>query len=134
MAATAQLSARRRRDRRPVSLASVVPRFGGDEPAGGNRLSLAVDPPGGRLLNHLAELAQLPSVVDQLRRQVEALRAEIDDSRARPSDLLDVNAAAKLLAITPKALRQAVFRGTIRPIRVGRRLRFRARDLLEHES
>jgi excisionase family DNA binding protein len=98
--------------------------------AAASPLSLAFGEPDAGLLGQFLELARLPAVVEQLRRQVDALRADIDRSKTRPSDLMDVNAAAKLLAISPKALRQAVFRGTIRATRVGRRLRFRAEDLL----
>lgn len=43
--------------------------------------------------------------------------------------LLDTEAAAKLLGLTPSALRMAVYRGTIPCVRVGRRLRFRASEL-----
>jgi excisionase family DNA binding protein len=45
-------------------------------------------------------------------------------------DLLDVDGAAVVLRMTPGALRQAVARGTIPAIRIGRRLRFRRADLL----
>jgi excisionase family DNA binding protein len=87
------------------------------------------------LVAHLQELSRLPAVVLQLRREVEALRAEIERSKATPSgNLLDVNAAASLLSMTPRALRQAVYRRTIPAIRLGRRLRFRREDLLSRAA
>lgn len=43
--------------------------------------------------------------------------------------LIDANAAAALLGISPSALRMAAYRGTIPCVRVGRRLRFRASEL-----
>ena len=77
------------------------------------------------------ELATLPAAVIQLRRQILELRAEIERSKTtRTGGLLDVPAAATLLHMTPAALRQAVHRGTIPAIRIGRRLRFRREDLL----
>lgn len=45
-------------------------------------------------------------------------------------DLLDVPAAAKVVSMTPAALQKAALRGTIPAVRIGRRLRFRRRDLL----
>lgn len=45
-------------------------------------------------------------------------------------DLLDVPAAAKVLSMTPPAVRKAATRGTIPAVYIGRRVRFRRRDLL----
>lgn len=61
------------------------------------------------------------------------LRAElIQLLQVKPAvslDLLDTNAAATRLGMTPKALRAAAGRGTIEFVKVGRRLRFRPETL-----
>ncbi len=47
-------------------------------------------------------------------------------------ELLDVPRAARYLGMTPAALWKATHRGTIPCLRLGRRVRFRRRDLLTH--
>ena len=70
-------------------------------------------------------------MVSQLRREVDNLRAEIEGAKATGSvELLNVQAAAKVLGMTPAAVRQAVYRGSLPALRLGRRLRFRRADLL----
>jgi hypothetical protein len=91
--------------------------------------------PSSDLVSQLLELAKLPAAVAELRRQLDALRGELDRNKVSDSGpLLDVDGAALLLGMTPAALRQAVYRGTLRPIRLGRRLRFRREDLLARPS
>jgi excisionase family DNA binding protein len=74
-------------------------------------------------------LAELPEVVEDLRQRI----AELESRLTTPANdtLLDTVAAAKLLAMTPAAVRQAAYRGTIPCVRVGRRLRFRRAELLK---
>jgi hypothetical protein len=50
-----------------------------------------------------------------------------------PEELLDAHQAAKLLGTTPGALRRACERGRgpAQPVRIGRRLRWRRRDLVQ---
>jgi excisionase family DNA binding protein len=83
-------------------------------------------------ISHLTELAMVPAVLHELRREVDALRTEIHQLRghAATDDLLNVRTAAKMLGMTPAALRQAVYRGSLPALRIGRRLRFRREDLL----
>jgi hypothetical protein len=77
----------------------------------------------------LDQLAVLPELVRQLQARVEQLEKELT-ARPRAEDLLDVNAAAKLLRMTPTAVRAAAYRGSIRCVRIGSRLRFRPSDLV----
>jgi excisionase family DNA binding protein len=74
----------------------------------------------------LSDLEGLPALVAQLQERV----AKLEQERVPPDDLLDVRDAAKLLSMSPAALRQAAWRGSIPCERVGRRLRFRRSDLL----
>ena len=46
-------------------------------------------------------------------------------------DLVDTDEAAKILSLTPAAVRKRVERGQLRPIRIGTSLRFRRSDLLQ---
>lgn len=67
-----------------------------------------------------------------IRDQIRAIVVECAPSPANDiEDLLDARGAATFLGLTPAALRMAVYRGTIRCVRIGRRLRFRRSDLLE---
>jgi hypothetical protein len=50
--------------------------------------------------------------------------------RHDPDRLVDAHEAARILAISPAALRKAAQRGSVPVQRVGRRLRFRLGDLL----
>jgi excisionase family DNA binding protein len=64
-----------------------------------------------------------------------AVEAALGTRAPRPAndncdDLLDAIAAGHLLGMTPSALRQAARRGTIRSVKLGRRVRFRRGDLL----
>jgi len=58
----------------------------------------------------------------------EALKAEL--AELLDGELLDVSQAAKLLSMTPGAVRKAVGRGSIPCVRIGRRLRFHRSTLL----
>jgi excisionase family DNA binding protein len=60
----------------------------------------------------------------------EAVQSEIRS--ALEDELIDVEAAATILAMTEGALRKAVERGQIPCQRVGTRLRFRRTDLLRN--
>jgi hypothetical protein len=85
------------------------------------------------LMSQLLELTRLPAIVTELRRELEALRTQVELAKGSASEpLVDIDGAANLLGMTPAALRQAVYRGTVRPVRIGRRLRFRRDDLLGH--
>jgi excisionase family DNA binding protein len=65
-----------------------------------------------------------------VREQIRTIVLEVSPSPANDvEDLLDARAAAAYLGMTPAALRMAVYRGTIRCVRVGRRLRFRRSQL-----
>jgi excisionase family DNA binding protein len=74
-------------------------------------------------------LAELPEVVEDLRQRIVELESRLLAPPANDT-LLDTAGAAKLLAMTPEAVRQAAYRGTIPCVRVGRRLRFRRSELL----
>lgn len=61
----------------------------------------------------------------------DAVRQELPNaSQGDPDQLLSVDDAAALFGMTPGALRKAAARGSIKGIRVGRRLRFRRSELL----
>jgi excisionase family DNA binding protein len=74
----------------------------------------------------LAELEALPALVAQLLKRV----ARLESERVPPDELLDAREAARLLSMTPSALRAAARRGSIPTVRIGRRLRFRRSALL----
>ncbi len=76
----------------------------------------------------LTELAELPALVRQLEARIEQLEAS--QAQRPPDDLVDVRGAAKLLGMTPTAVRSAAYRGSLPCVRVGTRLRFRPSDLL----
>jgi excisionase family DNA binding protein len=77
-------------------------------------------------LTTLADLEQLPDVVRQLQQRVRELEARLAAPANDNADaLLDANDVARLLGLTPRAVRQAAWRGAIPFVRVGRRLRFR---------
>ena len=59
-----------------------------------------------------------------------AVRAELREALA-PEPLLGVPAAAARLGLSEAALRKAVERGTVKCVRIGRRLRFRQSDLFQ---
>ena len=82
------------------------------------------------LSNAFGALAELPEVVEDLRQRIAELESRLTTLPANDT-LLDTVAAAKLLAMTPAAVRQAAYRGTIPCVRVGRRLRFRPAELLK---
>lgn len=75
----------------------------------------------------LAQLASLPEAVRQLQARVEQLEAMV--AKPQAEDLLDADAVAKRLGMTPKAVRQAAWRGSLPCVRVGRQLRFRPSQL-----
>lgn len=60
----------------------------------------------------------------------DALREEVPSAPADPDRLIDVDGAAQLLGMTPAAVRKATERGALPCHRIGRRVRFRAGDLL----
>jgi hypothetical protein len=76
----------------------------------------------------LAELAFLPALVRQFQAEVAALQAKVDG--CEPEELLDVAGAARLLHMTPGAVRAAAYRGSLPCVRVGTPLRFRPSELL----
>jgi hypothetical protein len=78
----------------------------------------------------VAQLAELPALVQRLQARVSELEKRLEPRRD-DEPLLDVRAAAELLGMTPTALRSAAYRGSIRCVRVGRRLRFRPSELAE---
>ncbi len=68
------------------------------------------------------EALQDPEVRDRIRTIVrEALPPPLDSIE----HLVDAKGAAKLLGMTPSAVRMAAYRGTIPYEKIGRRLRFR---------
>jgi hypothetical protein len=81
------------------------------------------------LSNAFGALAKLPEDVEDLRQRIAELEARLTTPPANDT-LLDAVGAAKLLAMTPEAVRQAAYRGTIPCVRVSRRLRFRRSELL----
>ncbi len=74
------------------------------------------------------ELTALPALVKALEARVAELEARA--ATPAPDALVDVEEAAKLLAMTPTAVRSAAQRGSLPVVRVGRRLRFRPADLV----
>lgn len=66
---------------------------------------------------------ELARVLDEMIR--DRVRAELAEA-----DLLDVDGAAKLLGRTPAAIRQAVHRGQLPCVRIGRVVRFSRAALL----
>ena len=73
----------------------------------------------------LSELAQLPALVRELQERVQELEARIQ----APKPLVDAREAAKLLGMSPAAVRAAAYRGTVKSVKVGRSLRFDPNDL-----
>lgn len=73
-------------------------------------------------------LAALDELTDTIRA---AVRAELKRASADPDRLLPAREAAALIGLSESALRKAAQRGTIPCQRIGRRLRFRAGDLLD---
>lgn len=76
----------------------------------------------------VADLESLPARMADLERQVMELRRQL--TTKPPESLLDTDAAAKLLGVTPSALRMSAYRGSVPCVRMGRRLRFRASELV----
>jgi hypothetical protein len=70
----------------------------------------------------LDALAALPEVVRQLEAEVAALKARLDE-KSEAEALLDVAGAAKMLHMTPGAVRAAAYRGTQPRVKVGSRRR-----------
>jgi len=64
-----------------------------------------------------------------VREQIKVLVIELAPPVAE--ELLDTLGAANFLHMSPHAVRMASYRGTIRAIRVGRRLRLRRSELLK---
>jgi excisionase family DNA binding protein len=74
----------------------------------------------------LDDLAELPALVSQLQQRVAQLEAQLP----QPTDeLVDADTASRLLDMSPRAVRQAAWRGSLPFVKVGRRLRFRRSDL-----
>lgn len=67
---------------------------------------------------------------DELARVLDEMIAERVREELAQADLIDVAGAAALLARTPAAIRQAVHRGDLPCIRVGRSVRFSRAALL----
>jgi excisionase family DNA binding protein len=79
----------------------------------------------------LIALLDLPAAVRELSDRVASLENTLRLLHHLDSErLLDVAGAATLLHMTPAAVRQAVYRGSLPSLRLGRRLRFRRADLL----
>jgi excisionase family DNA binding protein len=75
----------------------------------------------------LSELERLPALVRELAARVAELEAKASENTA--DVLLDAKAAAEMLGMSPAAVRQAAYRGSIPCVKVGRRLRFRRSQL-----
>jgi excisionase family DNA binding protein len=84
------------------------------------------------LAGELVEAFLRPEVRDLFRDLVaDAVRQELPHvTQGDPDQLLDAEQAATLLGMSVGALRKAAARGTIKSVRVGRRLRFRRAELL----
>lgn len=81
-------------------------------------------------MNPVVELVREALKDPQLRAEIRAIVAEAPIANdTAPERLVDVEEAARLLDMTPTAVRSAVGRGTLPCVRVGRRLRFRPSDL-----
>ncbi len=73
-----------------------------------------------RTLATLAELLEMPERLRALEAQVVELREEMKRLvHGDPDQLLTTEDAAKLLGMTPAAVRQAAFRGTLPAERIG---------------
>ena len=64
----------------------------------------------------------------------EVVRVELEASLVEPDRLVDVDHAAEILGMTKDAVRKAAYRGTLPCQRVGRRLRFRLRTLVQRAN
>jgi hypothetical protein len=83
------------------------------------------------LADRLVALLDLPTAVRELSGRVAALENVVRLMHCQDGEqLLDVAGAAALLHMTPPAVRQAAYRGTLPGLHLGRRLRFRRADLL----
>ena len=84
------------------------------------------------LIDLTAELSALLDQPDVKNRLIllirEAVRTEV--TAALNDELLDVESAAKIVGISPAALRKAVERGRIPCVRIRRRVQFRRAKLL----
>lgn len=65
---------------------------------------------------------------------VEVIRVELEASMSEPDRLVDVDEAAEILGMTTSAVRKAAYRGTLPCERIGRRLRFRPRSLIQRAN
>jgi excisionase family DNA binding protein len=82
----------------------------------------------------VAALRSAPVQSTMRRMIVEVMRVELEASLSEPDRLVDVDEAADILGMTPSAVRKAAYRGTLPCQRVGRRLRFRLRSLLQRPN
>jgi excisionase family DNA binding protein len=87
------------------------------------------------LAGELVEAFRRPEVRDFFRDLVaDAVRQELPNvTQGDPDQLLGADMAATLLGMSVGAVRKAAARGTIKSVRVGRRLRFRRGDLLSKD-
>ncbi len=85
-----------------------------------------------RLVGNAVAACLLPQILSGVRGIVreELLAAPHGD----PDRLIDVHEAAMLLGMSAGAVRKAAARGTLPATRIGRRLRFRAGDLMSRGS
>jgi excisionase family DNA binding protein len=65
---------------------------------------------------------------------VEVMRVELEASSSDSDRLVNVEEAADILGMTPSAVRKAAYRGTLPCQRVGRRVRFRLRSLIQRTN
>lgn len=80
----------------------------------------------------LAAALKCQAVTETLKKLIaEAVRAEVRAVIVEPDRLVDADEAAMLLSMTPSAVRKAATRGQLPCVRVGRRLRFRVRAILD---
>ncbi len=71
----------------------------------------------------LEDLMRLPELVAGLRAELDELKARLDAPKVSPN-LLTANQAAEILSMTPAAVRQAAYRGSLPCVRLGRSLGF----------
>jgi excisionase family DNA binding protein len=75
----------------------------------------------------LTELAELPALVRALQARVAEL--ERQRSKAVVEELVDAEEAARILDMTPGAVRAAARRGALRSVHIGKRVRFKKSEL-----
>lgn len=90
---------------------------------------LSKDPVGRAAIDLVREALKDPLVREDIRAIIQAAREDASADVGMVEPLIDAREAAKLLGMSPPAVRAAAFRGALPCVHVGRLLRFRPSQL-----